>query len=220
MRYAFILVLINFGFPETKWRWAHPDEIQREAVEGSISPTIDDDMVQAVDASDFEKKNSSPVLSDHRPLPHQEIRILGRVHRASNISCSANSMPIQLRTFFLNFEFHKIFVYPIVLIASFRLRRYIFCRVFPGHQSDSNLAATPYHYSSERVGLFNIAILKGAMIILATAGPLQRDETHSSKQRDKRARNEVVDHDSLRFDYVNRKLDTSTSISAYLELEA
>lgn len=64
-RYAFTLVLINFGFPETKWHRAHPDEIQREAVESSIPPTIDTDMVQTADASDFEKKNSPPVLSDH-----------------------------------------------------------------------------------------------------------------------------------------------------------
>lgn len=172
--YAFTLVIIIFGFPETKWHRAHPDEIQREAVKSSIPPTKDNGMVQTADVEDSEKKKSSPRLSGHLQsvtAPRDPYLGKGTPSKQQFMFFQRNAHPI--KSLLLDFWIPlKISAYPIVLFASFGVSFSAVSFLAINLTQSQAFAAPPYNYSSERIGLFNIAILIGAMIGLATAGPL------------------------------------------------
>lgn len=172
--YAFTLVMIIFGFPETKWHRPHLDEVQCEAAEGSKSPTKNSGVVKAVDIEDFKKKNASPRLSDHsQPVtaPRDPYLNKGTPSKQQFMFFQPNAHPI--KSLLLDFWIPwKIFAYPITLFASFGVSFSAVAFLAINLTQSQALAVPPYNYSSEKIGLFNTAILIGAMVGLATAGPL------------------------------------------------
>lgn len=172
--FAFTLVMVIFGFPETKWHRAHPDEIEREAAEGSNSPTKANSIVQTVGVGSFEKKNSSPGLSNHSQTvtaPRDPYFGKGTPSKRQYMFFQPNAHPI--KSLLLDFWIPwKIFPYPIVLFASFVVGFSAVSLLAITVTQSQAFAAPPYNYSSERIGFLNIAVLIGVMIGLATAGPL------------------------------------------------
>jgi len=167
------LIMVFFGFPETRWHRIHPDEMK--IATGSSGPSSKEKViVDLAIASDLEKSSPSRETAD---LSHaataQRDPFLGRgtPSKQQFRLFQPNAHPIKSIAIDLWTPW-KLFAFPIVEFASFVVSWSASSFLTLNLTQSQAFAAPPYNFSSEKIGFFNFAILVGAMIGLLTAGPL------------------------------------------------
>ncbi|KAM0543456.1 hypothetical protein ACHAPJ_012320 [Fusarium lateritium] len=169
---ALSIVLGVFAFPET--RWTRVESIEAEPGFGINNPdAIPAHGDKGSDSQgDVEKSSASP---DQPQLEHFEQGLdqhlgNGGPSKQQWLLFQPNSSPLRSILFDLWTPW-KLFVYPIVLFASFVVSWSCSNFLILNLTQSQVFAAPPYNMSSQSIGFLNFAILVGALIGLVTAGP-------------------------------------------------
>jgi hypothetical protein len=170
--HAAIFIAIVFGFPETKWHRLHPKEMMKQQQENSSSDekvnvtTIEQDQ-------DPEKAASAPMPDLFAAATVERDPYLGRgtPSKQQFKLFQSNKHPFKsiLMDLWIPWKLHA---FPIIEFSAFVVSWTASSFLTINLTQSQNFAAPPYNYSSQTIGFFNFAILVGAMIGLATNGPL------------------------------------------------
>lgn len=182
-------------FPETKWRRLHPDEISampREAPKGT--PQGESEVRKAGDLV-TETSPLDPWLGRGSPNRQQ-----WGVYTPSKDPLKAILMDIWIPW--------KLFAFPIVELGSFIVSWSCSSFLTINLTQSQNFASAPYNYNSQTIGFMNFAILAGALIGLATAGPLS--DWVSARATGK---NRGIREPEMRLPAMSRFLDWYTSMA-------
>lgn len=168
---TFIISLV--GFPETKWHRSHPDELRAQTKPDS-KPFPEEKVAELMEATDAEKNGKTRVTPD---LSYAATALrdpfLGKGKPSKQQFKLFQTNPHPFRSIFLDLWIPwKLFAFPIVEFASFVVSWSASSFLTLNLTQSEVFAAPPYNFSSESIGFMNFAILIGAIIGLATAGPL------------------------------------------------
>jgi MFS family permease len=170
-------IMVFFMFPETKWdrgtHWEHtrqasishlPAEESTEKDTGSnndIKPSVttSSNIDNENDVENVKSTDRDPFLGKGRPT------------RGQWMFFQKNARPWKSIAMDLWIPW-KLFAFPIVEFASFVVSWSCSSFLTLNLTQSQNFAAPPYNFSSQTIGFMNFAILIGAFIGLATAGPL------------------------------------------------
>lgn len=166
------LIMVVFMFPETKWHRAHPDEIVLN--NRSSSPQKSSNSGDTIENTD--KVGSIVEVQTNHPLAPQNTSErdpwLGRGTPSRKqwglYTPSANPLKSILIDLLIPW---KLFMFPIVEFSSFVVSWTCSSFLTINLTQSQNFAAPPYNFNSQSIGFMNFAILIGAGIGLATAGP-------------------------------------------------
>ena len=164
-----------FGFPETKWRRMHPNEIRAKGLLPNSNPSSQEKVaVETSETSKVEKIISSggmqdlsnaatgardPYLGKGTPSKQQFRLFQPNAHPSKSI----------LIDLWIPW---KLFAFPIVEFASFVVSWSASSFLTLNLTQSQAFAAPPYNFTSTTIGFFNFAILIGGIIGLFSAGPL------------------------------------------------
>lgn len=170
------IIMVIFMFPETKWHRLHPDEILREmAAETKTSPLSGSDEKVGTQSESYKDPEKSGHVADS--LSHQATADRdpwlgkGTPSKQQWKVYQPNKHPFQTILMDLWIPW-KLFAFPIVEFSAFVVSWSCSSFLTINLTQAQNFAAPPYLYNSQDIGFFNFAILIGALIGLATAGPL------------------------------------------------
>jgi len=172
---ALSLVMVVFMFPETKWHRVHPDEITSAVISGekpqaeTTEEVVDDALTQAPTADS--RADTSHDLTATETAARDPWLGRGVPSKAQWGLYTPNPTPIKSVLLDIWIPW-KLFAFPIVEFASFVVSWSCSSFLTINLTQTQNFAAPPYHWSSQSIGFTNFAIVVGAMIGLATAGPL------------------------------------------------
>ena len=167
-----VLIGCLFFFPETKWHRAHPSELTstRTLSEKKNNPSVTEDFTVAVDtdkhggSDDNELQKTTTAMRDPN---------LGKGKPSKAQFGFSKLGPTPLKEIALDLWIPwKLFAFPIVEFAAFVVSWSASCFLTINLTQSQAFAAPPYNFSPTSIGLMNFAILIGALIGLATAGPL------------------------------------------------
>lgn len=169
-------ITIVFLFPETKWHRHHVGELDQTSVVADSKPTVQinekttSDSPSSVAVADSEEVTPAPLTATETA---ERDPWLGRgvPSKAQWGIYSPNPTPIKSILLDLWIPW-KLFAFPIVEFASFVVSWSCSSFLTINLTQTQNFAAPPYSWSSQSIGFTNFAIFVGAMIGLATAGPL------------------------------------------------
>ncbi|KAF2159419.1 hypothetical protein M409DRAFT_71079 [Zasmidium cellare ATCC 36951] len=165
---SFLMAL--FLFPETKW-----DRVKATEIPGTDKSSQEHTLEKIEHKQTEDLQTPDLIVPD--PFPgakeEKEDMWLGKGRPSKQQWGFFQPCPNLFSTLFVAFWTPwKLFVFPIVEFAAF-VDSWSASAFLVGNLTQSqNFAAPPYNYNTEEIGLFNIAILIGAFIGLATAGPL------------------------------------------------
>ena len=168
------IIMVIFMFPETKWHRLHPNEIiaRRAAnIDSKVSPTPSQEKVE-VD----EKLTPTATHGTMPDLSPQETAMrdpyLGKGTPSKAQWGLYTPCPNALKVIALDlWTPWRLFIYPIVEFSAFVLSWSCSSFLTLNLTQSLNFAEPPYNFAPQMVGFLNFAILAGAMIGLATAGP-------------------------------------------------
>ena len=173
------LLLVIFAFPETKWHRKHPDEVMKElAAEGKVSPPSgsrekvespeDSEKIThtATNASTAANKLTPQATAERDPWLGK-----GSPSKQQWKLFQSNAHPFKAIAMDLWIPW-KLFIFPIVEFSAFVVSWSCSSFLTINLTQSQNFAAPPYNLDPQTIGFFNFAILIGACIGLATAGPL------------------------------------------------
>jgi len=164
-------LMLLFGFPETKWHRLHPDEMK---VAAGLSAPSSEEKVGPAMLSDPEKPSAireMPELSHTATSQPDPFLGRGTPSKQQFKLFQPNKHPFKSIAIDLWTPW-KLFAFPIVEFASFVVSWSASSFLTLNLTQSEAFAAPPYNFSSETIGLFNFAMLVGALIGLLTAGPL------------------------------------------------
>jgi MFS family permease len=182
---ALSIIMVLFMFPETKWHRLHPDEVMKNlaAEAQTSSPAGSQEKVQPAElaAEESEKVDSEAT----KPTASKMMNELSHQATAERDPWLGKGTPSKQQWKFYQPNKHplksilldlwipwKLFIFPIVEFSAFVVSWSCSSFLTINLTQSANFAAPPYLYEPETIGFFNFAILIGAMIGLATAGPL------------------------------------------------
>ncbi|KAF2096437.1 serine/threonine kinase 16 [Rhizodiscina lignyota] len=163
------IVLIVFGYPETRWHRLHPSEIQRqEALRLAESVSIENATTEhdpEKPSTEHDPKHDSATTAARDPYLGK-----GKPKKLQWALFQPNAHPFQsmLIDFWTPW---KLFVFPIVEFASFVVSWSCSSFLTLNLTQSQAFAAPPYNFSASSVGFTNFAVVVGAIIGLATGGP-------------------------------------------------
>ncbi|KAH6990022.1 major facilitator superfamily domain-containing protein [Ilyonectria destructans] len=164
---AVSLVAIVFGFPETKFRRVEASEAQPAVVETSLKAI----QVQHEEQSTSEKNTTSDDNQSNVNAERDPCLGKGTPSRQQWKLFQSTSSPF--RSIMLDLWIPwKLFTFPIVLFASFVVSWSCSFILILNLTQTQVFAAPPYNLSSQSIGFTNFSLFVGALIGLATAGPL------------------------------------------------
>ena len=172
------IILVIFAFPETKWHRLHPDEIlKREAADGKSSPIYGDEKTAGGHNVGASEKSGGITSPDDNVLSHQATverdPWLGKGSPSKQQWKLFQSNPTPFKSILMDLWIPwKLFAFPIVEFSAFVVSWSCSSFLTLNLTQSQNFAVPPYSFNSEIIGFMNFAILIGAMIGLATAGPL------------------------------------------------
>ena len=179
---GFVFFACLFGFPETKWHRMHPDELRAKGMVPSEHPSELPSLERhTVDEIEREKKNkkqeesntASTMLDLSQTATAVRDPFLGKgtpsKQQFSLFQPNANPFRSILQDIWIPW---KLFAFPIVEFASFVVSWSASSFLTLNLTQSQVFAAPPYNFSSNSIGYTNFAIVAGAAIGLATAGPL------------------------------------------------
>ncbi|KAF4439593.1 HOL1 substrate-H+ antiporter [Fusarium acutatum] len=182
---AVVLIYIIFLFPETKWHRPHPNEIIEESranekTEGSANvshaeasrPDSDGITEHAIST---QKEGTTPEgfadLSTSETSARDPYLGRGKPAKWQFRFFQPNAHPFKAILLDLWIPW-KLFAFPIVQFASFVVSWSCSSFLTINLTQSQVLAAPPYNFSTQTIGFTNFAIFAGALIGLATGGPL------------------------------------------------
>ncbi|KAI0482956.1 serine/threonine kinase 16 [Xylariaceae sp. FL0804] len=180
------IIMVVFMFPETKYHRVHPDEIHHASANPGAAELDAADQPKHTNAEDTESKDSEKVaqVPTHHSnvgklagLTHEETAArdpyLGRgkpaKHQWNFFQPNRNALKVIAMDVWIPW---KMFAFPIVEFASFVVSWSCSSFLTLNLTQSQAFAAPPYNFASMQIGFMNFAILIGAFIGLATAGPL------------------------------------------------
>ncbi|KAF2735351.1 MFS transporter-like protein [Polyplosphaeria fusca] len=184
------IVMVIFMFPETKYHRPHPDEITH-VVKDSPAPssTEKDDLPTTVENTNSTPKaaddgeniqqvpTTSSALGNLAGLTHEETAARdpylgkGKPGKYQWKLWQSNAHPFKSILLDLWIPW-KLFAFPIVEFSSFVVSWSCSSFLTLNLTQSQAFAAPPYNFKPMSIGFMNFAILIGALIGLATAGPL------------------------------------------------
>jgi MFS family permease len=179
---AVSLIAVIVAFPETKWHRLHPDEVikQMQKEGKNASPTPSTEKVQAEATEDPEKLGGAvsqipthgtmPDLSAQATAERDPYLGKGKPSKAQWGLYTPNATPFKSILLDLWIPW-KLFAFPIVEFSAFVVSWSCSSFLTLNLTQSQNFAAPPYNFNSQSIGFMNFAILIGALIGLATAGP-------------------------------------------------
>jgi MFS family permease len=179
---ALSTIAVVFAFPETKWHRLHPDEVvkQMRAQGKETSPTPSTEKVQATGNEDAEKLGGAvSQIPTHGTMPDLSVQATaerdpylgkGSPSKAQWGLYTPNANPLKSIILDLWVPW-KLFAFPIVEFSAFVVSWSCSSFLTLNLTQSQNFAAPPYNFNSQSIGFMNFAILIGALIGLATAGP-------------------------------------------------
>ena len=179
---ALSLIMVIFMFPETKWHRRHPDEVlKQEAAEGKASPPLSSsdktaEVGQTLENNEKTGAGLHPTTTEQNVLSHQATAERdpwlgkGSPSKQQWKLFQSNKHPFKAILMDLWIPW-KLFAFPIVEFSSFVVSWSCSSFLTINLTQSIAFAEPPYVYNSEIIGFFNFAILIGAAIGLATAGP-------------------------------------------------
>ena len=167
------IIMVIFMFPETKWHRMHPSEMLKNMeADGKGSPNaLSQEKVTDLSATDAEKSETMNPLSQQATAERDPWLGRGTPSKQQWKLFQPNKNPFKSILMDLWIPW-KLFVFPIVEFSAFVVSWSCSSFLTINLTQAQNFAAPPYVYDSEKIGFFNFAILIGALIGLATAGPL------------------------------------------------
>ncbi|KAK4897225.1 hypothetical protein LTR27_005118 [Elasticomyces elasticus] len=175
---AVSLIMVIFMFPETKWHRLHPDEVIRQADE-KISPADSTEKVTpgltgadklGGDIAQVPTHGTMPDLSAQATAERDPFLGKGTPSKAQWRLYQPNAHPFKAIAMDLWIPW-KLFAFPIVEFAAFVTSWSCSSFLTLNLTQSQAFAAPPYNLNPQDIGFMNFAILIGAMIGLATAGP-------------------------------------------------
>ncbi|KAK4569420.1 hypothetical protein LTR86_003183 [Recurvomyces mirabilis] len=180
---ALSLIMVIFMFPETRWHRLHPDEVVKNLRQTTkqASPTGSTEKVHPTEATEDPEKFGDPVhqISTHGTMPDLSATATadrdpylgtGKPSKAQWRLFTPNATPLKSILLDLWIPW-KLFAFPIVEFSAFVVSWSCSSFLTLNLTQTQNFAAPPYNFNSQDIGFMNFAILIGAMIGLATAGP-------------------------------------------------
>lgn len=175
-----VFILLIFFFPETKWHRAHPSEIHNSSSPAGQQPVAQRTggvQTPASNASDGEKPTEMSQedaaleqadSSEIDPWLHK-----GYPSKKQFMLWSIDSNKSHLKTVAVSFFTPWVLLFfPIIELAAFIVSWSASVFLTLNLTQSQAFAAPPYNLSPQTIGFFNFAILVGAVIGLATNGPL------------------------------------------------
>lgn len=168
---TFLICLL--GFPETKWHRVHPDELRGVTPETKEQHRGENPTTEEIEGADLEKSTLSnfPDLSHAITAQRDPYIGKGTPSKQQFKFFQPNKHPFKSILLDLWIPW-KLFAFPIVEFASFVVSWSASSFLTINLTQSQAFTAPPYNFSPLTVGLFNFAMLIGALIGLATAGPL------------------------------------------------
>lgn len=159
---ALSIIMNVLMFPETKWHRAHPGDLANSVA--NISPLEKG----AVDEHREVDENNLTGTQTAERDPW-----LGRGYPSKSQWGFHTPNPTPVKSIILDVWIPwKLFAYPIVEFAAFVVSWSCSSFLTLNLTQTQAFAAPPYNWSSQSIGFTNFAVLAGAFIGLATAGPL------------------------------------------------
>lgn len=173
-------VLVAFLYPESKYPRPHADSLPPAKDSPAASTSEEKTAAETVEIAAADgiaqvpTHKSSSASGDLEAVPTSaRDPWLGRGSPSKRQWGMYTPNPSPLRSIFLDLWIPwKLFAFPIVEFASFVVSWSCSSFLTINLTQAQNFAAPPYLFSSEVIGFMNFAILVGALIGLATAGPL------------------------------------------------
>ena len=166
-----ILILLVFFFPETVWKRTEICTTTTDTAPGVLKHGGELEQVEQVGKSTVEQKElpKDPALED----PSGRDPWLGKGYPSKQQLKLWRSESHSARQLLVSFITPwRLLLFPIVQLAAFVLSFSASCFLILNLTQSQAFAAPPYNLSPQAIGLFNISILVGAFIGLATNGPL------------------------------------------------
>ncbi|KAK5732526.1 hypothetical protein LTR17_010465 [Elasticomyces elasticus] len=178
---AVSLIMVIFMFPETKWHRLHPDEVisQLKRADEKISPAESTEKVSpgltgadklGGDIAQVPTHGTMPDLSAQATAERDPFLGKGTPSKAQWRLYQPNAHPFKAIAMDLWIPW-KLFAFPIVEFAAFVTSWSCSSFLTLNLTQSQAFAAPPYNLNPQDIGFMNFAILIGAMIGLATAGP-------------------------------------------------
>ncbi|PGH13510.1 hypothetical protein AJ79_03641 [Helicocarpus griseus UAMH5409] len=179
---GFILVLLIFLFPETRWARDHPRDIaagdtvlDKENTTMTAGPTSSTSDSQPDSPADGTQEK--PFTEHIEPATSQEHtnkdQFLGKGKPSKQQFRPYRMVEHPLKVLLIDFWIPwKLHVFPIVHLAAFIVSWAASVLLVVNLTQSQCFAAPPYNFNSQTVGLLNFAVLVGAFIGLATNGKL------------------------------------------------
>lgn len=164
-------LLVIFAFPETKWhRPQSAETVSQHAAKQGAKASQDEHVAASSDSEKHAAHSAMPDLSHQATAARDPY--LGRGRPSKKQFGLYQSSPHVLRTIFKELWLPwKLFAFPIVEFAAFVVSWSCSSFLTLNLTQSQAFAAPPYNISQQNVGFMNFAILVGAAIGLATAGP-------------------------------------------------
>lgn len=163
--FGVLIILLIFFFPETKWHREQPLETD------AVTPT--DSSLQQTSSETGEKIASPSAIENSK----NEVEPVDEwLHRGSPSKSQFNFWkvsPEPVKTLALTIWIPwKLHFYPIIEFAAFVVSWSASVYLTVNLTQSQVLSAPPYNWSSQSIGFTNFAVFAGALIGLATNGPL------------------------------------------------
>ncbi|KAL8709445.1 MAG: hypothetical protein Q9220_005828 [cf. Caloplaca sp. 1 TL-2023] len=169
-----VIVMLLFGFPETKWHRVHPNELEKNDITNSSSSTEKIKIV-ASEAEDGLKGTTAEhkLQGLQRTATEDRDPFLGKGRPSKSQFGFYQPNPDPFRSILLDVWIPwKLFAFPIVEFAAFVVSWSASCFLTLNLTQSEVFAPPPYNFSPDAVGFTNFAVLVGGIIGLVTAGPL------------------------------------------------
>ncbi|KAF2110617.1 MFS transporter-like protein [Lophiotrema nucula] len=180
-------IMVVFMFPETKYHRQHPDEIIHQAKQGSPAPSSTEKTEPPTAIENTSAKHDGEDIT-HVPTTASALPQLAGLtleETAARDPYLGKGKPAKYQWKLFQPQPHpfksmaldlwipwKLFAFPIVEFASFVVSWSCSSFLTLNLTQSQAFAAPPYNFKPMSIGFFNFAILVGALIGLATAGPL------------------------------------------------
>lgn len=168
---ALVTIMLTFGFPETKWHRLHQNKLDQRGLPTATSSAEKFEPDKKGGSGDLVTRNVSQDLADSPTESRDHYLGKGKPSRSQFGFYQPNSHPFKSMLLDIWIPW-KLFAFPIVEFAAFVVSWSCSSFLTLNLTQSEVFAHPPYDFHPVAVGFTNFAIVVGALIGLAIAGPL------------------------------------------------